>query len=195
VNRFFSFGLLKKLQLAATGLILMMALATGHASDPTGDYGDAPDDASHNFPTRYATTHSRAGGHGANHVITGLEVLGGTPADVTVEAGAEDPADPDGVPNLVDHDNHDDGLLGLTFRTLGIPFPGAAGTQVQMQGAFQITIGPSAPAGERYLNVLVDTNHDQEWRDTAGGIEWVVVNQVIDTAPGATETLQVPLGV
>src|SRR5437763_1112487 len=87
------------MRLVLTSLFASGLLFGAHAADPVGDYGDAPDDATHFFPTKYSTTHSRIpGGHGAHHTTTSLEVLGPTTASVSREAGATDPADPDGFP-------------------------------------------------------------------------------------------------
>jgi len=159
-----------------------------HADDPVGDYGDAPDAPAHQFPTKFATTNSRLEGPGVHHLTTGLEMLG---TAVSAEAGAEDLADPDGVQNLVDNDDHDDGLLGIMITQWGAPF---GRPMVRFTAQVKITIDAGAPTGKRYLNVLVDTNRDQVWRNTGDGAEWVVVNQEVDIAPGTTQTLWVPFG-
>ncbi len=158
------------------------------AAEPRGDYGDAPDSANSGFPTKFATTNSRLGGPGAHHLKTGLEMLG---IAVSSEVGAEDPCDPDLVQNLVDNDGHDDGVLFLYTYNMGSPF-GEPLTKVW--GVFRVTISASAPAGTRYLNVLFDCNRDQEWRNTEGMAEWLVVNQELNIAPGRTETFAVELG-
>jgi len=76
---------------------------------PVADYGDAPDgdpayvqpDVMGRFPTRYTTTNSSFG-PGAHALVTGLEMLGRA---VSVERDAQDPSDPDGLPNRADGDS------------------------------------------------------------------------------------------
>ncbi|MBX7246573.1 MAG: hypothetical protein K1X53_13835 [Candidatus Sumerlaeaceae bacterium] len=149
------------------------------AVDPTGDYGDAPDDGSHKFPTKYATTNSRSGGLGAHHTVPAPATLG--PSSST-EAGAEDPSDPDGIANLTgtpDHDAFDDGLIGMDFLPVGVPFPAFTPFASRVTARIQVCDhGPTTKT--RYLNVLVDKNRDQEWRNTASGNEWVVVNLPVE---------------
>lgn len=80
----------------------------GTSTAPKADYGDAPDGQNAcygvpgSFPTLYQTTNSklaRPGGHALN---VGEETLG---LSVSAEVDANDPNDPDGVPNLVDSDS------------------------------------------------------------------------------------------
>ena len=82
--------------------------------------------------------------------------------------------------NLVDADGADDGLLDITVVLLSIPPPAAL--------AVSVTTAPDAPAGPRFLNVLIDLNMNGEWGGaTAGGeLEWVVRNFSQDVAPGTT---------
>jgi hypothetical protein len=153
---------------------------------PTGDYGDAPD-AGGLFPTTFATANSRVGAPGVHHLTTGMEMLG---AAVSAEAGALDPADPDGVPNLVNGDS-DDGVVGVFVTAAGGPF-GAATSFLQIQVV--VTVAAGAPDVTRYLNVLFDVNGDGQWRNSAAGAEWMVVNLAVTTAPGTSETLTIPMG-
>lgn len=175
-------------------LISLMVLSFTHwrtlfAADPVGDYGDAPDDNIYRFPTKYATTHSRVSLPGAHHLITGLEKLG---TNVSAEAGASDPLDPDGVPNLVDNDQYDDGLLGTETIFVGSAF--VKGLPIEHNAKIRITIDASAPDTTRSLNILVDKNQDNEWKLTNGNNEWPVRNLPITILPGNTEDIIVSLG-
>jgi hypothetical protein len=186
-------------RIAAGMVVAAVAWAPGSAlggGDPTGDYGDAPDftpPAPH-FPTRYATGNSRVGAAGANHTqptILARDFLG---FGLSTEAGATDPSDPDGVPNLVDMDALDDGLVGVMTSPFGAPFAG--GPPLTNVSIFvRMTLAAGAPVGPRYVNVLLDVNRDGEWRATGGGVEWVGENVEVEVAPGASAVVQIPLGV
>jgi hypothetical protein len=154
------------------------------AGDPVGDYGDAPDVP---YPTSFATASSRVGGPGVHHLTTGLEMLGLTVSD---EAGASDPLDPDGVPNLINGDS-DDGVTSMLVFPAGAPF---GVPRFNAMARVTITVAAGAPAGTRYLNVLFDVNADGEWKDTTLSPEWVVVNQEFEVAPGTSQTVFVPFG-
>ncbi len=161
-------------------------------NDPYADYGDAPDDSTHSFPTEDITSNSRAGSRGVHHFRVGKEMFG---TSVTSEAGARDLADPDGIPNLVDNDS-DDGLLGVSFVPIGdsgVPFSGVDGQTYLMQATVAVSLSADATAGPRYINILLDTNRDQEWRNTDEGREWVVSNYPVNIAPGTSQTITLPL--
>ena len=102
------------------------------------------------FPTRLDT---RSSPNPGAHVLTpGPDRLGET---VTSEAGADDRADPDGVPNLINADGGDDGVTALTLSL----------DQVPAQATLEVSVAltATAPPGPRYLNVLVDMNLDGRW--------------------------------
>lgn len=177
----------------AIGALVALMPATTFAkpqADPLGDYGDAPDGGGFRFPTRYLTSNSRVGGHGANHRTTGLEMLGTT---VSAEFGASDPADPDGVPNLVNADGGDDGLIGVLARAYGSPFTGGPPLTDLTLGV-RVTIPAGAPAGPRFLNILLDVNRDGQWRYSARDPEWVVENVAVIIPPGTSQIVQLPIG-
>lgn len=171
----------KHVLLLAAGAVGIATAAFG--GDPVADYGDAPDLP---YPTSFATAGSRAGGPGAHHLTTGLEMLG---TAVSAEAGASDPTDPDGFPNLVNADL-DDGVTSLLLFPAGAPF-GLPRFNAMVRVTFTVAAG--APDTTRYLNVLMDVNGDGEWKDTPLSPEWVLVNHEVEVAPGTTESMFVPL--
>lgn len=148
---------------------------------PTGDYGDAPDgqDAYYGvpgrYPTLYSTTNSQFGRPGGHALNIGEETLG---VHVSAEVDATDPADPDGVPNLVDADS-DERIFVIV-----------EGTQAKL--AFTVTIAPTAPDVTRYANALIDFDQDGSWSTGTYGTEWVVVNLEVDIDPGSSETVITP---
>jgi len=148
---------------------------------PAGDYGDAPDgqDAYYGVPGRYPTLFntansqfSRPGGHTLN---VGEETLG---MSVSAEVDANDPADPDGVPNLVDADS--DERISVIVE----------GTQAKL--AFTVTVAPNAPDVTRYANALIDFDQSGNWSAGTYGTEWVLVNLELDVDPGSSETVITP---
>ncbi len=161
-----------------SGLLLGSAVNPARAfGPPSGDYGDAPDgflagyarpygDVVGRFPTRYDTPNSRVGGHGIVVLNPGAATLG---LRVSSERGALDPGDPDGMHNMVDDDAYDDGL------SVDRPLP----------LYLNVSLRPGAGRTTWYLNVLVDVNHDGEWRD-----EWFVRNQVLNLTPGASQEVE-----
>jgi hypothetical protein len=83
---------------------------------PLGDYGDAPDKTVYclpayfevpgRFPTFWNTDNSDLDLPGCHTLNVGEEMLGtAVSCAVSAEVNADDPADPDGVPNLVDADS------------------------------------------------------------------------------------------
>jgi len=109
-------------------------IAGSPSQAPTGDYGDAPDgqDAYYgvpgHYPTLFNTTNSQFGRPGGHTLNIGGETLG---MNVSAEVDANDPADPDGVPNLVDADS-DERIFVIVEDT-------------QAKLAFTVTISPNAP--------------------------------------------------
>lgn len=148
---------------------------------PVADFGDAPDGQMAyqgivgRYPTLFATSNSlfsRPGGHVLN---VGLEMLGDT---VSSEQDATDPADPDGVPNLVDADKDERVFLIQKDN--------------QVRLATVVTIDDSAPEGARYLNLLIDFNQDGRWKQYASTDEWAVVNDKVILAQGSSEVVLLP---
>ena len=154
---------------------------------PYGDYGDAPDcpNVWRGFPTRYDTDHGRFGWPGAHHLIVGEESM----RLVSSEQGADDPFDPDGIPNLgpcpggpFDRDAFDDGVRFMDATPYFEPFVTTA--HAVWWAAVVVTISPSAPAGPRYLNVVSDVDGDGRWKNNLFATEWVVRNARVDVARG-----------
>lgn len=155
---------------------------------PLADYGDAPDSLGGNFPTRYYTTNSRFGQRGVHHLNVGEEVLG---YSVSAEVGAEDPLDPDGLPNLVNQDSLDDGVTSLMVWSWG----GLFGVNKSvLMAKVRVTVSAGAIDTLRYLNVLFDANGDLKWKNTLDNREWLLINYPIDVAPGHSELFWVDLG-
>lgn len=158
------------------------------------EFGDAPEDGpagyagSYNtvqaaFPTLLNTPNSV--GPGAHTLDASMEYLG-DPADgdlYSYEADADDLSDPDGIMNLVNTDDFDDGVNGLNIILSSIPPPATLTAEV--------TVAAGAPDGPRYLNVLIDLNMDGEWSGAAGmgEREWAVQNFAVNVAPGSTEVV------
>lgn len=152
---------------------------------PVGDYGDAPDGSLAGyeepfnkvigkFPSLFSTSNSRLGRTGAHALRTGQETLG---LEVSVETDVIDPADPDGTINLVDEDSRDDGLrVGFdqadpdTPKTIDIV----------------VAVAQAAPAVRRFVNMLVDRNHDGVWQRFGETEEWVIKNQEVNITPGSS---------
>lgn len=163
---------------------------------PPGDYGDAPDGTSARyaapfqgvlgrFPTEFATSNSRyhlAGGH---TITANQEYLGTL---FSMEAGPRDHADPDQIENFVD-DDFDDGWVSGPCAGGGIGAPWAPFVPVTM--SYRVTVAPGAPAGQRFVNVLYDTNHDGRWANGAGGQEWLAVDVPVNVAPGTSAIVSV----
>ena len=154
---------------------------TDDAGGPRGDFGDAPDGADAypgvpgKFPTRFATVNSVLGRPGGYVAMAGPDTIG---RNVSKERGAADPADPDRVPNLVDADK--DERMFLFVNDTG-PLP-------TLRLAFDVTLR-QAPGVTRYVNVLIDRNHDGRWRASGAGDEWVVANLPVGSIPGRKTVL------
>jgi len=178
-------------------LLLSLGLGSARATTiPIADYGDAPDGLAAGygapyqgvvgrFPTDYGTANGRYGLPGG-HTLNADGWLG---AAVSFEQGARDCQDPDGIPNLIDGDL-DDGLSGsFCPASPNGPFD-PAGVDVTL--ALKVTLSPGASTGRRYVNVLVDLNHDGTWSGSAGNTEWVVQDFPVDNlVAGQTQTIHV----
>src|SRR5262245_40228012 len=179
------------LVLASLGLVAALLTFTPvHAADSpyAGDFGDAPDGQNAGygapftavvgrFPTYYGTTNSRYALRGGNTLTVGLEYLGMLQS---AEFGASDAFDPDTVENLID-DDFDDGLVGDLCPSSPPPAPWPSSLPVAL--TFRVTVAPGAPSTIRYLNVLIDKNHDGVW---AAPGEWVVADKFVVVAPGTS---------
>lgn len=151
-----------------------------------GDYGDAPDGGATGYPAPFAQTGSfptlsASGGAVARDVAQAILGPG-----ASVEADANDPADPDGQPNLNPaNTDADDGLVDLSVVLVSIPPP--AGLAVNVTA-------PSGGGGAFWINVLIDLNLGGTWGGVAGpGLpEWVVRNFPVTLAAGESRTVTLP---
>jgi hypothetical protein len=178
-------------------LFVLVGVTAGDlvAQEPTGDYGDAPDGSETyypqmfsttsnrgEFPTQYGTAFSRIGQPGAHHLTTGEEWLGRQPGPVSDEAGASDASDPDGQTNLVNSDHWEDAFPRIPFWMDLFSIPPMTSI------SFYVSASASAPAGNRYVNVLIDWNQDGSWENIPGGTpEWVVQDHQVFLNPGETK--------
>ncbi len=166
--------------LAAVVSIVFFGFVSAQAQAPNGDYGDAPDgmDAypgiAGRFPTLYNSTSGLIGGH---ILKPGGEMIG---TEVSAEDDANDPADPDGIQNLVDTDRDDP--VYLLIMAVSIP--------AKARLKFKVTIDDTAPKGKRYINVLFDFDKNGTWGGKQNGKEWAIQNQEIEIAPGSTEWVE-----
>ncbi len=153
----------------------------------SADFGDAPDGNPAGyantriigrFPTRLKTRSSDKPGA---HIYTpGADRLG---PSVTAEASADDSNNPDAAPNLVNSDAADNGLRGLTLTLDGTP-PSAV---VDLT----VSLDPSAPVGDRFVNILIDMNLDGRWGPSDGvAPEWAIRNFPVRVDPGTTARIQ-----
>lgn len=156
----------------------------GGKDSPTADYGDAPDTTqaypdgqSGEFPTLYDTV-AALGEPGGHCLTVGEEMIGD---EVSAEVDADDPADPDGVPNLVDGDFDD----GVVFRV------NLSATTATLQVLVKVTVAATAPDVTRYINVLMDLNRDGQWTEDDDP-EWIAVNHEVNVAPGNSEWITLP---
>jgi len=155
---------------------------TSDTGAPTADYGDAPDTqnayygVSSCFPTYYNTSNSRVGYPGAHTLNVGEETLGLT---VSAEVDANDPNDPDLVPNLVDSDKDDNVYVGINSQNA--------------QLSFTVKVSQNAPNVPRYINVLIDFDQNGSWMKGSYGSEWPVKNFMINVTPGTTKTITTPV--
>jgi len=149
---------------------------------PLADYGDAPDTQNAYygiagaFPTYYNTTNSRLGLPGGHTLTVGEETLGLT---VSAEVDADDPNDPDFVPNLVDSDKDDGMFVSVSTQNAKL--------------SFMVKVSQNAPDVPRYINVLIDFDQNGSWMAGDYGNEWAVVNYEINVTPGTTKTITTPM--
>jgi hypothetical protein len=154
-------------------------------SAPSGDYGDAPDGGPTNYPEPFAQTGqfpSLFSSNGARTLQVDQASLGPT---ISEEVDADDPADPDGGPNLTNSDS-DDGLVDFFITLTAIPPPTTLSVDV---------VGlPGSPGGTFYINAVIDLNMDGEWggRGANGELEWVVQNQPVQVSAGNTTSFTSP---
>lgn len=149
-------------------LFALLPIALGSDSPVAADFGDAPDGHSAgypppfsvvvgNFPTSFVTGNSRFGQPGGHTLTTGQEWLG---TMVSAEFGPDDPADPDTIENFIDDDRDDGWVSGpCAFGSPSVPFPNPLLTTL----TFQVSIAQGAPNVQRYINVLIDKDHDGTW--------------------------------
>ncbi|MYD94812.1 MAG: hypothetical protein F4Y02_14220 [Chloroflexi bacterium] len=178
---------------AAPALTQAPTAAAAAVASPTAepalaaDFGDAPDGAPAGyrgtrvigrFPTRLDTRSSP--NPGAHVLSPGPDRLGKA---VTSESDADDLADPDGVPNLINADDGDDGVTALTLSL----------DQVPAQATLEVSVAltAAAPPGPRYLNVLIDMNLDGRWSVGEDATpEWAVRNLVVSLTPGTSRSVR-----
>lgn len=157
------------------------ALTTG----PRGDYGDAPDGSLAGyeepfqsvigkFPTLFMTSSSRLGRPGAHVLTPGQETLG---VNVSPETDAADLADADGTSNLVDQDRFDDAL-----RVATDPMDQDTPRTIDLL----VSVATTAPTVPRFVNVVIDLNHDGVWQRFGDTEEWIVKNQPVTVSPGSS---------
>lgn len=150
---------------------------------PAGDYGDAPDGGPTGYPAPFAQTGDFPTLHASDGARTKDLTKAFLGAAASNETDANDAADADGAPNLVNRDA-DDGLVGLTMLLTGIPPPAV------------LTVRASAPAsggGDLFLNVLLDLDMDGDWGGVATGApEWVVKNHAVTIAAGEEADVETP---
>lgn len=184
---------------ARLGLLILMlglALPLNAQTTPTlADYGDAPDalpalysppfqNVTGNFPTDFVTTNSRYGLPGG-HTTSSQAWLGGV---VSLELGARDCTDPDTIENLVD-DDFDDGVVGslCPFNTVP-PF----GDPMLVNLTVDVGLAANATNTVRFINVVLDQNHDGTWNDATSSLnEWVVQDFPVALVPGTTTRVTV----
>jgi hypothetical protein len=155
-----------------------------------GDYGEAPDGGQTGYPSlfeqnaQFPTFYAHDGARVAN--VDGA-VLGNT---ISPEIDVNDPADPDGAPNLsqADAPTECDCQKSLFTMLQSIPPPTRMG--------FTVSVPTGATGGTYYVNILIDLNMNGKWGGVASGgnePEWVVKNLEIPNLT-AGETRRVTTG-
>lgn len=148
---------------------------------PQADYGDAPDNLNAytgiqgRFPTLFNTTNSKFGLAGGHCLNVGEETLGPL---FSAEIDANDPNDPDIVPNLVDSDKDDRIFVYLNGKKAKI--------------SFTVYVSSIAPNVMRYANILVDFDQSGNWTNGTYGHEWPIKNMEIKVEPGNAKTFITP---
>lgn len=181
----FIFGSVTTLPSVRAGDAHSRTLLTAPSAGPQGDYGDAPDgslagyeepfrNVIGKFPTLFMTSNSRLGRPGAHVLRPGQEMLG---VSVSPETDAADLADPDGTSNLVDQDRFDDSL-----RVATDPMDPDTPKTIDIV----VSVAAAAPNVPRFINVVIDLNHDGAWQRFGETEEWIVKNQLVTVGPGST---------
>lgn len=152
-----------------------------------GDYGDAPDGGPTGYPAGFAQTGrfpTLAAHNGAMARNVDQATLG---PSASAELDANDPADPDGQPNLNPaNTDSDDGVVDFVVLLVSIPPPAAM--------TVNVSAPPGSSGGTYWINVLIDLNLDGRWGGTAGpGLpEWVVKNFPVQIAAGTSRQVRLP---
>jgi hypothetical protein len=152
---------------------------------PTGDYGDAPDGGTTDYPDPFVQDGqfpTLFASNGARTLRTDEATLGPT---ASAEVDANDPADPDGVQNLTNTDS-DDGLVNFFIKLTAIPPPTTLSVEVHAPAG--------SPGGTFYVNAIIDLNMDGQWggQGANGELEWVVQNQPVQVVPGGVTPFTSP---
>jgi hypothetical protein len=152
---------------------------------PTGDYGDAPDGGTTDYPDPFVQDGqfpTLFASNGARTLKTDEATLGPSASD---EVDANDPADPDGAPNLTNTDS-DDGLVNFFITLTAIPPPTTLSVEVFAPAG--------SPGGTFYVNAIIDLNMDGQWggQGANGELEWVVQNQPVQVVPGGSTPFTSP---
>jgi hypothetical protein len=151
---------------------------------PDADYGDAPDNteayeygavAGH-FPTFFDTDNSVDGRPGGHTLNVGEETLG---VDVSAEKDADDPSDPDSIPNMVNADKDS--------QIFWAAYPDYSNQTLSVRFLVQVSVAGNAPDTTRYINILLDHNRDGQWKKSGVGKEWLIENFEVKVPPGSTE--------
>jgi hypothetical protein len=169
-------------------LALPIVLGTLLAACATpGDFGDAPDGG----PTGYAGGFAQLGRFPTLSINGGAMIADTEQARLgplaSAERDANDPADPDGRPNLDPaNTDTDDGLVDFVVVLVAIPPPAAM--------TVDVTAPPGSAGGAYWLNALIDLDLDGRWGGTAGpGLpEWVVKNFPVQVVPGTSTRVALP---
>jgi len=192
---------LKWLAAPALGFLLVFFLPSSAGGQSVGDYGDAPDGSDSyypvpsgqppimgNFPTLFNTSNSRVGAPGVHHLVVGEEWFGPPGAVPSAELDATDPADPDGIANLVGNDKFDDGLPPVPFFIVLTSLP------PQCTITFRVSVAAGAPDIDRYVNIVIDWDRSGDWKLNPAGVaeEWVIKNLVVRVPPGTSKWITTP---
>lgn len=159
------------------------------------DFGDAPDGTDTFYPVAPGQSAivgqfpTLLASNGARHSNLNDAWLGGMDSQPSSEVGANDPADSDGLPNLVNNDANDDGLPAIPFFL--VPGPSTVTATLSVL----VTVAPGAPAMDRRLNILIDWDQSGDWQNAGGGAapEWAVQNHPVNVTPGTTQLISIPI--
>lgn len=152
-----------------------------------GDYGDAPDGGPTGYPTPFTQTGNFPTLAASNGAVTRDVSQATLGPSASVENDANDPADPDGQPNLdPSNTDSDNGIVDFVLVLTSIPPPAAMTVNVT---------GPPGSSGDTYyINALIDLNLDGSWGGVTGpGLpEWVVKNFPVQVTAGVDTQVQLP---